>query len=1525
MSTLLKSKVRVGLIVGDLAAIKISPSYENDIEIFSWLRSNITSLAQEICDINLAKRYLKLGSNPTPLNVTLDDIITALCSTSEETFPQMALYLNLEKIGSFLQAAHDLQPDVLAQSSNMTSQELSDVARAIEDMIKIYPEILTLLFSLSKEVNTTEIKQKMNVSEISEELFPYVANNLLCGEPLRPITLSTYKPLQPGMTNGTWQPVKPRSCKIIEKTLKSFSKGYIIWEIMESILNGEITFTPTNNVTRSIIENAAQFFTPIDTFKDKVQTFADQYGDLKHISYYESQSRAMTDLFFSSFFVDWTKSRISETYNTSFLVNVNVTEISIFTDSNIEYLELIDEVSSALDCVNTNRFRAVSSENKLIEEARKKNIPFLAGIVFINETENYNSAIASKHVQYKIRMEVDSVPQTGSIKEKLWVPGPDGDFYYNMRYFWGFIQIQDLLDNAIIKLQTGHHSLDRVFMQQFPYPCFMRNNFLSGLYTIKLLPIALVFSSAVVVCLFVNEFIKEKESGNTQLLKIEGLSHTVIWASNFIIMAIVLIINSSLSTVIMHWGNLIPLSEPLVILMVLLAYNFSLMMFIFLMTTLLNRASSGSVVTLLLCILTLLPFLVMMTIDRDLGGAVIFLSNIFMSTAFGSSISYITRYEQKQMGLDWTDLQRSPIENDDFNLLFSFMFMICDGILYGVIGLIIVKSSGMTIANLLSHNKETIKTRDFKQNAPTDSKMDGIYLKNIRKLYKTGRNKSHVALDNLTIHFKKNEITGLLGHNGAGKTTTMGIIAGMLLPTSGSITMKGTRIGNKGTQQSSDHHIGYCPQQGILYENMSVYEHLYFHASIGMDNKSAIQEYVEDLMIKMNLQEKEKTLARHLSEGLRRCLAIGMAFAGNASFVVLDEPTSGVDSVARRRIWDFILKCKLNRTIILSTHLMDEAEILCDRIAILHTGFMVSHGTPSQLLEKYADCVHLSITKDSNPEFNLTENEHNLIRAADLDQKIRDVAPNCSIITQSTFKVIYSLPLKLEEDIGKYSSLFDILEREKENSHILSYSVSLPTLEDIFATVTWGSTDIVSGSPKANSSWPSGLHTSQFSKEENTLEIPRSDFVDSGCQALKKARKPNATIIFKIYGLILKRFWNLIGDKWPMVSSFAISFLLMIIAMSIALIRPDSKTPAVLLTPSLYGPGSLSFISTKRMTPVLASLLAPPGIGTTCLLPANFISPHTECVQEISEIQLQKFDQQCQCSDYHWTCIKNQTKKQEIQVQHTNTTDTIYFLPTKVEPNSWILETHYDFIEKLFGGWKFHRSDHFVYFNNKGFHSPAAYLNAINNARLRSLKVWPSSSEDTSLGISTYNHPFRRTDNQVKGQSLLQHINDYTLALLMVALISFVPCRTILYLVTERTSDEKQIQRSFSIGIFEYWTAALLWSILISFLFVGFAAIIIKAFGVKAMSLGSNFLATLLLIFCYSICMNCLIFLTEKIFQDPSLGQIISLTTAVFTGISTLVLMLLLFFFWWIKPIVEARKLLNILFLLLPPFAAGKI
>jgi hypothetical protein len=102
-------------------------------------------------------------------------------------------------------------------------------------------------------------------------------------------------------------------------------------------------------------------------------------------------------------------------------------------------------------------------------------------------------------------------------------------------------------------------------------------------------------------------------------------------------------------------------------------------------------------------------------------------------------------------------------------------------------------------------------------------------------------------------------------------------------------------------------------------------------------------------------------------------------------------------------------------------------------------------------------------------------------------------------------------------------------------------------------------------------------------------------------------------------------------------------------------------------------------------------------------------------------------------------------------------------------------------------------------------------------------------------------------------------------------------------------------------------------------------AAIVKAFSIKALSEGSNFPATLILILSYCVCMHCLVYIVEKSFQEPSFGQIVMLTVSVFTGIGTLVIMLLLFFVWWIRPIVKARKLLSVLLLIFPPYALGTL
>lgn len=230
--------------------------------------------------------------------------------------------------------------------------------------------------------------------------------------------------------------------------------------------------------------------------------------------------------------------------------------------------------------------------------------------------------------------------------------------------------------------------------------------------------------------------------------------------------------------------------------------------------------------------------------------------------------------------------------------------MICDAILYGLLGIIIGKITHICEPRtLFSRKVKQQQPHADKENDDTQANYDnyqGVQLLNIVKEYKISKNHNLVALDALTINFHENEITGLLGHNGAGKTTTMNILTGMLKPTTGVIFRRLNNVKDNISKICND--IGYCPQNGILYDNISVKEHLTLYANIRKTDQQQMSKHVESLMKKMNLHEKEKVLAKHLSEGLRRCLCVGMAFAGNSPLVVLDEPTSGVDSAARRRI-----------------------------------------------------------------------------------------------------------------------------------------------------------------------------------------------------------------------------------------------------------------------------------------------------------------------------------------------------------------------------------------------------------------------------------------------------------------------------------------------------------------------------------------------------------------------------------------------------------------------------------------------
>lgn len=148
--------------------------------------------------------------------------------------------------------------------------------------------------------------------------------------------------------------------------------------------------------------------------------------------------------------------------------------------------------------------------------------------------------------------------------------------------------------------------------------------------------------------------------------------------------------------------------------------------------------------------------------------------------------------------------------------------------------------------------------------------------------------------------------------------------------------------------------LGICPQQDVLFDDLTVREHLVFYSKVkGIYDKQSITEEVDKFVKLLNLVPKVNTLAKHLSGGMKRKLSVAIALCGKSRTVLLDEPTSGMDPAARRNLWDLILNERMNRTILLSTHFMDEADVLGDRIAIMSRGVLKAIGSPFFLKKSF--------------------------------------------------------------------------------------------------------------------------------------------------------------------------------------------------------------------------------------------------------------------------------------------------------------------------------------------------------------------------------------------------------------------------------------------------------------------------------------------------------------------------------------------------------------------------------------------
>ena len=294
-----------------------------------------------------------------------------------------------------------------------------------------------------------------------------------------------------------------------------------------------------------------------------------------------------------------------------------------------------------------------------------------------------------------------------------------------------------------------------------------------------------------------------------------------------------------------------------------------------------------------------------------------------------------------------------------------------------------------------------------------------LELKNITKYYNHNKN---IALDDISLEIKVGSIFGLLGPNGAGKSTLINIISGTVFKTSGQVRIWDIDIDKE--RKQSKLAVGIVPQELNIDAFFTPYELLDLHS--GMFNVPKIDRKVNQLLKLMDLSDKAKAYSRNLSGGMRRRLLVAKAMVHTPPILILDEPTAGVDVELRQKLWNHFKELnKLGVTIILTTHYLEEAENLCDHIAIINHGKIVANESKNTLLKKLNEKkIYVKLDKELSKKSEQSLKKIGTLKINGKEIKI-NFRPN-KISMKNVIKIIYEANLDIIDLSTKDVSLEDV-------------------------------------------------------------------------------------------------------------------------------------------------------------------------------------------------------------------------------------------------------------------------------------------------------------------------------------------------------------------------------------------------------------------------------------------------------------------------------------------------------------------
>ncbi|KAL0964865.1 hypothetical protein UPYG_G00330090 [Umbra pygmaea] len=667
------------------------------------------------------------------------------------------------------------------------------------------------------------------------------------------------------------------------------------------------------------------------------------------------------------------------------------------------------------------------------------------GVVFTGSTPT----------SYKLRFPHNQLPLPSDYTESTanCITVNSGNCRAASYWYSGFIRLQMLIDAAIIQNQTKRPvwtEMDHlgvvmmgqpgsVEVQKFPH---------------ALISIYLVLAFTPFVTFLIVNVAAEKEHRLKDTMNMMGLYDTAFWLSWGLLYAVLVSTMALLMSIIATYNSLFPNSDFIIIFLLIFLYGISSICFSFMLTPLFKKpkfaSTVGSMLTVVFGCLSLFTVLL-----KDFPQPLVWVLCLLSPSAFSIGVAQVVYLEAQGDGAVYSTLTSGP-----HPLYTPLLMLLLDCVLYLLLAIYLdqvlpgefrmrrsifyflkpsywSKRSKRYIEVSSVYEAENNGSPGLDEPvepvSPEFRGKEAIRINNICKVYKE-KDSTVEALRGLTFDIYEGQITALLGHSGAGKSTLMNILCGICPQTDGHASIYGSPVAEISEGAEMKQLVGICPQFNIIFDVLTVNEHLRMFASIKGILPADINSEVTKVLKDLDLEKIMDAQAKNLSGGQKRKLAVGIAILGDPKILLLDEPTAGMDPCSRHQVWSLLKNRKAGRVTVFSTHFMDEADILADRKAVISQGQLKCVGSSLYLKTRCGVGYHLrmSLGKGCN-----TESVTSLVKLH---------VPKAQLSRQQEVELTFTLPF---ESMDMFSALFSVLD-SRSDLGITNYGVSMTTLEDVF-------------------------------------------------------------------------------------------------------------------------------------------------------------------------------------------------------------------------------------------------------------------------------------------------------------------------------------------------------------------------------------------------------------------------------------------------------------------------------------------